>query len=195
MAARRGSRAARAAWLVGLGLAAAGCNPYMAAVSAVSATYGAATDVRSVGEQATDTEIEAKLKAALLESPVDGTSAISAYSRQQIVVLTGVVPPGSQAGRAAVQLARQTPGVERVETFFVSAEPSEASDVEIEAKVKAALVEDPNLIAGQVDINVYAGHVVLIGVVDSDAQAEAFVADAQNVPGVVSVRSYIQLPR
>ena len=54
-----------------------------------------------------------QIKAALVASPVSGTSGIDVYCRQGVVVLVGVVPPGSQAGQAAVQIARQTPGVKR----------------------------------------------------------------------------------
>jgi osmotically-inducible protein OsmY len=173
----------------------AGCNPYMAAVSAVSATYGAATDVRSVGVQMSDTEIEARIKAALLQSPVAGTAGIAVYCRQGVVVLVGVVPPGSTAGATAVDIARHTAGVARVETFFVADRPSTANDVELEAKIKAALVADPNLFADRVDVAVYAGHAVLIGVATDEQHVQEYVADAQRVPGVVSVRSYIQLPQ
>jgi osmotically-inducible protein OsmY len=130
-----------------------------------------------------DTEIEAKPRADLLESPVAGTSGISVYRRQGVVVLTGVVPPGSGAGSAAVELARHTTGVRRVETFFVRWRPSTADDLGLEAKVKSALVADPNLYARRVDVAAYAGHVILIGVVDNSGQVDQFVADAQDVPG------------
>jgi osmotically-inducible protein OsmY len=173
----------------------AGCNPYMAAVSAVSATYGAATDVRSVGVQMSDTQIEAEIKAALLQSPVAGTSAMAVYCRQGVVVLVGVVPPGSAAGATAVHIARHTAGVARVETFFVAGRPSPANDVELEAKIKAAIVADPNVFADRVDVAVYAGHAVLIGVATDEQHVQEYIADTQGVSGVVSVRSYIQLPQ
>ena len=176
-----------------LAVSLAACNPYMAAVTAVSQTYDATTDVRSLSTQASDTEIEAQIKANLLASSVVGTDSISVYSRRGVVVLTGVVSPDSAAGSTAVQIARATPGVQRVETFFVSNQPSSVSDLEIKAKIKEALIADPNIIAGQVDIAVYAGHVVLIGVVSSQQQVDEFVSDAQSVDGVVSVRSYIQV--
>jgi osmotically-inducible protein OsmY len=83
----------------------AGCSPY---VLAVKETYEVATDPRSLVTQATDTQAELQIKAALLASPVRGTSGIDVYCRQGIVVLVGVVPPGSQAGQAAVSIARQT---------------------------------------------------------------------------------------
>jgi osmotically-inducible protein OsmY len=167
----------------------AGCAPY---ALAVKETYNVATDPRSVLTQTTDTEAEVQIKAALLASPVRGTSGIDVYCRQGVVVLVGVVPPGSQAGQAAVNIARQTPGVRRVETYFVPSRPSWESDIGIKEQIRATLIADPTLISGRVDVAVYAGHVVLVGVVNSQASAQKFISDASSVPGVVSVTSYIQ---
>ena len=171
----------------------AGCNPYMAAIGVATQTYDAATDPRSLATQASDTEVEARINGALLESPVPGTSSLSALCRRGVVVLSGVVPPGSDAGRAAVEIARNTSGVRRVETFFVRAQPSKTTDFELASQVKAAFVADPNVVADDVDVRVYAGNVVLIGVVSSSSQKERFVDDAFAVSGVVSVHSYIQV--
>ena len=175
--------------LLMLSLVLAGCSPY---VLAVRETYEVATDPRSVLTQATDTQAEVQIKAALVASPVRGTSGIDVYCRQGVVVLVGVVPPGSQAGQAAVQIARQTPGVRRVETYFVPSRPSWESDIAIKEQIRAVLIADPVLVSGRVDIAVYAGHVVLVGVVDSRANVQRFISDAGSVPGVVSVTSYIQ---
>jgi osmotically-inducible protein OsmY len=170
----------------------AGCNPYMAAVGVVSQTYGVATDDRSVSTQASDTEIEAQIKTALLASPVSGTDGINIFCTRGVVVLAGAVPRGSDAGRAAAAIARQTSGVRRVETFFVDADPSTLGDIELQEKIKAAFVEDPTVAESQVKIGAYGGHVVLVGLVSNAQQAEQFVDDAQGVSGVRSVRSYIQ---
>lgn len=179
------------AWLV-LAALVAGCNPYVAAVSVVSQTYGVATDDRSVSTQASDAEIEAQIKASLLSSPVSGTDSIHVFSTRGVVVLAGAVSPGSDAGRAAVQIAQGVAGVRRVETFYVNADPSSIGDVELRTKIKAAFVEDPTIDESQVDLGVYGGHVVLVGLVDNAQQAQQFVDDAQGVAGVVTLRSYIQ---
>jgi len=171
----------------------AGCNPYLAATSVVHETYGVATDLRSLSTQETDTQAEIQLKAALLASPVRGTSGIDVYCRQGTMVLAGVVPPGSQAGQEAVRLARQTPGVKRVETFFVASRPSWISDLEIKEEIRAKLIADPSLISGRVDIGVYAGHVMLVGVVGSPEKAQQFTAVARSVSGVQSVTSFMQI--
>lgn len=170
-------------------VALAGCNPY---VFAAKETYDLATDPRSLATQATDTEAEVQIKAALLSSSVSGTSALDVYCRQGVVVLVGMVPSHSQAGRAAVNIARQTPSVKRVETYFVSRRPSWESDVGIKEQIRAVLIADPALTSGRVDIAVYAGHVVLVGVVESRVNVEKFISDARSVSGVVSVTSYIQ---
>jgi hyperosmotically inducible periplasmic protein len=168
------------------------CNPYLAATTAVQETYGTATDERSLTTQATDTEIEVKIKASLTASPVQGTSGIDVFCRQGIVVLAGVVPPGSSAGQEAVRVARATPGVKRVETYFVRSRPSWTNDFEIKEKIRATMVADPTLVSSRVDIAVYAGHVVLVGVVSSREKAEQFVKDARSVSGVVALKSFIQ---
>jgi osmotically-inducible protein OsmY len=170
----------------------AGCNPYMAATAVVHETYGVATDLRSLPTQETDTQAEVQLKASLLASPVQGTSGIDVYCRQGVMVLAGVVLPGSSAGQEAVRLARETPGVKRVETYFVSNRPSWTSDFEIKEQIRAKLIADPALTSGRVDIGVYAGHVVLVGVVAAAQVAQKYVADARTVGGVVSVTSFIQ---
>lgn len=175
-----------------LALMLAGCNPYMAATTVVRETYGTATDLRSLSTQEMDTQIELRLKAALLSSPVRGTSGIDVYCRQGVVVLAGIVPPGSSAGQEAVRLARETGGVKRVETYYLSARPDWTSDFEIKEEIRAKLIADPNVISGRVDIGVYAGHVVLVGVVGSSQQAQQYVAVARSVGGIVSVTSFIQ---
>ena len=133
----------------------AACNPYMAAVTAVRETYSITTDQRSVMTQVADTAIEAQIKTALMTSPVKGTSGIDVYCRNGVVVLVGVVAPGSSAGREAVTIARGTSGVSRVETYFVNARPSWTNDFEIKESIRAIFVADPVLISGRVDIAVY----------------------------------------
>ncbi|HXZ44264.1 MAG TPA: BON domain-containing protein, partial [archaeon] len=81
----------------------------------------------------------------------------------------------------------------RVETYFVRSQPSELTDFETKEKIKAALVADPRVVESRVDVAVYGGHVVLVGVVASQQKAEDFIEDARSVSGVVAVRSYIQL--
>ena len=171
-------------------VALAGCSPY---VLAVRETYEVATDPRSLATQATDTQAEVQIKAALLASPVSGTSGIDVYCRQGVVVLVGVVPPGSQAGQAAVQIARQTPGVKRVETYFVPPRPSWESDIAISGGIRAVLIADPARVFGP------GRHRCLRGACRA-GRGRRLASQCPEVhcrrklgkPGVVSVTSYIQ---
>ena len=61
-------------------VALAGCAPY---ALAVKETYEVATDPRSLATQATDTEAEVQIKAALLASPVRGTSGIDVTAARE----------------------------------------------------------------------------------------------------------------
>jgi osmotically-inducible protein OsmY len=170
-------------------VALAGCSPY---VLAAKESYEVATDPRSLVTQATDTEAEVQIKAALVASPVSGTSGLDVFCREGVVVVAGMVPAGSQAGRAAVDIARKAPSVKKVETYFVTRRPSWENDLAIKEEIRAVLVADPVLVSGRVDIAVYAGHVVLVGAVASRGKVEKFISDARSVRGVVSVTSYIQ---
>ena len=82
--------------------------------------------------------------------------------------------------------------MKRVETYFVTSRPSWTNDFEIKETIRAHMVADPTLVSSRVDIAVYAGHVVLVGVVSSREVAERFVKDARSVSGVVAVTSYLQ---
>ena len=117
-----------------LGVALAGCAPY---ALAVKETYEVATDPRSLAD------------------PGHGHGGRSA-DQGRAYSLAGewhqrdrrLLPPGSrgargrcatgsQAGQAAVQIARQTPGVKRVETYFVPSRPSWESDIAIKEQIRA----------------------------------------------------------
>ena len=183
----------RALLLLVLAVLAAGCNPYVTAASLAMQTYNITSDMRSISTQASDTAIEAQIKTALLTSSTPGTSGITVYCRNGVVVLAAALPPRSPAGFAAVQIARGTSGVQRVETFYVNSQPDMSGDLALKAQIKATIIADPRLTAGQVDVGVYGGHVLLVGVVDSWQKVEDFRENVRSVPGVLSVRSFIQV--
>ena len=155
--------------------------------------YEAATDERSVATQTADTKIAATIKKNLLDSSVKGTGGLDVFCRNGSVVLAGVVERGSQAGSEAVAIARRVDGVKRVDTYFVPERPSSVSDFTVKQKINAKLIGDGDLKAGQVDMSVIAGHVVLVGVVSSKEKVDKIVAHARSTDGVVAVKSFIQI--
>jgi osmotically-inducible protein OsmY len=59
----------------------------------------------------------------------------------------------------------------------------------IAAKVKSALVADPDVKGTQVNVDVFKGAVQLSGFVDNTAQAQKAVSIARSVQGVKEVRN------
>ena len=161
--------------------------------SVVSTGYEAATDERSLATQKADTQAVVSIKKNFLESSVKGLGGLDVFCRNGVVVLAGVVEPGSQAGSEAASIARRVEGVKGVETYFVPNRPSPVNDFAIKQKINAKLVGDTDLKAGQVDMSVLAGHVVLVGVVNRREKVDKIIAYARSVDGVVAVRSFIQV--
>lgn len=160
------------------------------------AGYDVATDERSVGKQMGDAQIWAQIQAALLQSSVEGTNAISVFCRNGIVVLTGVVPKGSHAGAEAVRIAHEVEGVKKVGTFFLPSQPSPIRDFVIKQKIHYKMVGDSDLKADQIDMTVIDGHVVLIGVIESSDNVKRIIALAHATKDVKAVISFIQpVPR
>jgi osmotically-inducible protein OsmY len=158
--------------------------------------YHVATDERSIGKQAGDTEIWAQIKLHLLQSSVEGTDSISVFCRNGIVVLAGVVAKGSHAGAEALRIAHEVDGVLKVGTFFLPSQPSPISDFVIKEKIRFKMVGDSDLTADQIDMTVIDGHVVLVGVIESSDNVKKIIAIAHATKGVTAVISFIQtVPR
>jgi osmotically-inducible protein OsmY len=68
--------------------------------------YEAATDERPLAGQKTGTGITLTIQKDLLASDVKDTGGLDVFGRNGVVVLAGVVEPGSQAGTEAVRIAR-----------------------------------------------------------------------------------------
>ena len=173
--------------LLSLALFLSGC------LTIASQTYDVATDERSLATQADDAQIWSTIKGELLQSEVEGTGYIHVFCYRGVVVLAGEVPHGSGAGKEAVKIAHQVPGVRKIETYFLPSQPFPPRDFEIKEKIYFKMVKDRDLKADQVDLAVIDGHVVLVGVVDSRAKVKKIVAIAHSTTGVKAVKSYIQI--
>jgi hyperosmotically inducible protein len=68
-------------------------------------------------------------------------------------------------------------------------------DSAITAKVKAALVKDPDVSALAVNVETYKGVVQISGFVNNEQQIDKAVQDARSVPGVKSVKNSLILKK
>jgi osmotically-inducible protein OsmY len=152
-----------------------------------------AANGRASGNQAADAKICASIRSRLLARDSGSLSVLNVLCNNQLVVIAGALPPDYKLAVEAVHIATRTPGVSRVETFFLPKAAQEASDSAIAARIKVALAGDAGTSTQGTDLTVVAGTVVLVGMVDDQAKADRIIANVGSVAGVKSVKSFIQL--
>jgi len=158
-----------------------------------STVYKAATDERSLGDQAADARICTSIRSSLTAKDSGALTVMDVFCHDQLVVLTGALPPNYALAKEAVGIAKATSGVRRVETYYVPKPAQDTGDTGISVKLKAKLVGDTSMTTAGTDFAVVGGNVVLVGVVDDKAKADKIVAHARSIEGVKSVKSFIQV--
>ena len=131
------------------------------------------------------------IRSAVLARDAKALTVLDILCQGNLVVIAGALPPDYTLAVAAVHMARNTPGVSRVETFFVPRSEREASDCALAAQLRTAVARSDD--APATDLTVVAGTVVLVGVVEGPARADHLVASVGAVPGVKSVKSFLQV--
>jgi hyperosmotically inducible protein len=94
------------------------------------------------------------------------------------------------AALAAVMLAG---GVACAPTATRESPGEYVDDSAVTARVKTALIQEPGVKAGAINVETYRGVVSLSGFVDSEDMARKAVTAAQKVGGVRSVKNDMQL--
>lgn len=160
------------------------------------AIYDAARDERSVGDITADKKISTEIKAALVDRDGKLGLAVKVYCYLGKVTLLGQLADEKFKGFAEAT-AKKTKGVRGVSTHWVAPgkEDTTAADLEIAAKLRAALVGDKQISATQVEAEVFGGKVFLIGMVRSQKDADRSVAHAKAIKGVTGVTSLLIPPR
>lgn len=155
--------------------------------------WGTATDERSLASQLDDLAITSRIRGELLRVDVGALAALDVFCHQGLVVIAGVVPPGSDLGRRAAEIAQATSGVRRVDTYFVPSRRSLLRDATAGAEILSHIIGDLELRASQVDVAVVGGHAVVTGVVETADKVDRILAHARAAEGVVAVRSFVQV--
>jgi hyperosmotically inducible periplasmic protein len=157
-------------------------------------------EVQVTGTNVSDQDLQKKLSAELTYDP-------DAYGRVfdaiTIRVADGVVTLGGHTHdyvdrNSAVAIVSTTPGVKDVQDN-IEVDPVSMMDNRIRMEVARAIYSFPTLNKYAIDparpirIAVQNGHVELYGVVDSKADKDAANIRANTVPGVFSVKNYIEV--
>ncbi|MBU1229405.1 MAG: BON domain-containing protein [Proteobacteria bacterium] len=160
------------------------------------AIYDAARDERSVSDIAADKKISTDIKATLVNRDGKLGLAVKVYCYLGKVTLLGQL--GDDKFKAfAEATAKKAKGARSVSTHWVAPgkEDTTKADLEIAAKLRAALVGDKDISATQVETEVFGGKVYLIGMVRSQKDADKAVAHARAVKGVTGVTSLLVPPK
>lgn len=187
-AARRSLRLLHAAAAVTLAAAAlSACAPLIVGGAAVGGAL-VATDRRTSGTQLEDKSIEVKA-AGRIRDTLGERGHVNVNSYNRMVLLTGEVP--SEADRAAAeQAAARVENVRGVYNELAvmgnSSLTSRSSDLLIQGKVKATLVDAKDLQSNAFEIVVERGIVYLLGRV-TEREATRAVDLARSVGGVLKV--------
>lgn len=172
-------------------LAAALVGGCVAAVGAVLVTsVDMALDRRTPGVYIDDNVVETKLRNAFSADPLFGEDVnLSVTSVNGVVLLTGEVPRPEQAHKA-VEIGRGFAEVRRVVNQLAvtakSSPGSRAGDTWTTAKVKLALLQDPEIESHHVKVVTERGNVFLMGLVTRE-EADRIVAVARGVRGVARI--------
>ncbi|HET7854684.1 MAG TPA: BON domain-containing protein [Candidatus Methylomirabilis sp.] len=164
-----------------------GARPYRAMARA-------ATSEEDVFAQAQDKELKIQLREALLARG-ESSLAIRPYVYMERGFVVGFVGDGAERD-GVLSAAQGVPGLRSLQSYLPDrpATSSTADDVATKANVKAALVPHREIGVTHVDIEVLAGHVVLLGVVGSEEARESAVTVAAGVSGVKGVTNFLLLP-
>ena len=174
--------------VLGLALLITGCPP--------KTIYEAAVDERSVGQQAKDTEIKAKILKDFAGDDTVKTLNFSVYCFDSHVYLVGQKETSAEEERA-IEIAKNTEGVRSVSTYVLQEKGEDEdscgtmSNLEITAKVKKDLIADKDIWSTNVEVQTVQCNVVLIGIVGSKTEIEKSIAHANAVEGVRSVKSFL----
>jgi hyperosmotically inducible periplasmic protein len=162
----------------------AGCGP-----SPEAATPGVAKT--SVGTEIDDTVTTSKVKAALLADPAIRSFDIKVETRKGRVQLSGFVDNAAQVERAMAitRDVQQVAGVDNAVTLKGERTTlgNKVDDGIITSRVKAALLADPDVKSGDVNVVTRKGEVQLSGFVNSQPQIDLVIAIARKVDGVTGI--------
>src|SRR5262245_17058763 len=165
-----------------------GARPYRAMAKAASSE-------ESVFAQADDHRLKMQLREAILSSDPTRALAITPYAYMGHAYLVGFVADRSVADDLVAR-ARSVEGVRSVDAYLPTkpADRSAADDLAIKSKVKASLAVEPGQVITRIELEVLAGHVVLLGVVRSPETVASAGTLAGSVGGVTGVTNFLLAP-
>jgi hyperosmotically inducible protein len=159
-------------------------------LSACATPYGVYADKRPIEVLKDDTLLRSRVSDALQAQGFTGVNALTVHAYFGRVFLTGEVPEHQRS--KAVQTAQGVRGVENVTPhWFISLKADAEGDAAIKLRLEKNLVGTSGVTSSRIDYVVNSGRVVLLGVVESEAERAVAIKTARHTDGVRSVASYL----
>jgi len=163
-------------------------------LAACATPYGMYADKRPIEVIKDDTFLRSKVGDALKAQGFTGVNELTVHAYFGEVFLTGELPEQQRA--KAVRTAQGVPGVNNVTPhWFTSLKADSEGDTAIRLRLEKNLVSADGVTSSRIDYVVNSGRVILLGVVESEAERSSAVKAAQNTYGVRSVTSYLFMRR
>lgn len=164
-------------------------NPFSVLGRAVSTSM----DVRTKAEVTADAEIAAGASKRLLDDKKSEWSGVTVLVFARHVVLAGAVKSAEVKKRVEEVVRRDT----RIRSFanelLVGNVSSLARDTALEAEINAKLTAAKGISSVNMRWCATGGHVVLMGVAQSQQEADAALARTRGTKGVKSVKSHLRV--
>jgi hyperosmotically inducible protein len=148
---------------------------------------------RTMGEYTDDKILHTKVWAALTEDKTAEASEINLEVYKGVVQLNGFVDNEKEKAQAEA-VAKAVEGVKGVENNLAIKQGKHSTgevmdDSALTAKVKSALIDNPDTKAGSIKVETRQGVVQLSGFVSNQSAKDAATKVAQSVEGVKSVQN------
>ncbi|MGE4292902.1 MAG: BON domain-containing protein [Desulfovibrio sp.] len=167
----------------------------LAAISGCT-VYKAAMDERSLGQIYDDEQITFLIDKELLADKDVNYLDYKAFTYLGRVYLVGEYESDVQRTKA-IRIARDVEGVRSVTTYMLPkqevANCDTATQLRIGAELDKDLLEDKSVNGTNVDTKIVQCQAVLLGLVGSQREIDRAAVIAGQVPGVTSVKSFLQV--
>lgn len=152
--------------------------------------YATAVDQRSIGDMVSDKDLSLRLKKEIMHIRAKDGFFLNIYVYKGRVFLVGDPPEDFQ--EPTVRFAIRLDGVESIDyCFFPHNSGNVFSDFMTGCSLRTNLILESGINSSWVDTEVYAGHAVLMGVVEEEEDVKQIVALAQNTSGVRGVINFL----
>ena len=159
-------------------------------LAACATPYGVYADKRPIEVLKDDALLRSKVNDALKAQGFTDVNELSVHAYFGRVFLTGEVPERQRS--KAVQAAQGVRGVASVTPhWFSSLKADLEGDAAIKLRLEKNLVGAAGVTSSRIDSVVNSGRVVLLGVVESEAERAVAIKTARHTDGVRSVTSYL----